>query len=79
MTKCCLGKIELEGDSEIFRNALERRGMKMSRSKTEYSKAGGADDGKELMLQGEKLKRAKNFKYLGSTVTGGAMKDVKKK
>ena len=43
--------------------------MKVSRSKTEYSKAGGADDGEELMLQGEKLKRAKNFKYLGSTVS----------
>ena len=27
------------------------------------------DDGEELKLQGEKLKRAKNFKYLGSTVS----------
>ena len=26
------------------------------------------DDGKELKLQGEKIKKAKNFKYLGSTV-----------
>ena len=26
------------------------------------------DDGKELKMQGEKVKRAKNFKYLGSTV-----------
>ena len=26
------------------------------------------DDGEELRLQGEKVKRAKNFKYLGSTV-----------
>ena len=26
------------------------------------------DDGEELKLQGEKVKRAKNFKYLGSTV-----------
>ena len=29
----------------------------------------GVDDGEELKLQGEKAKRAKNFKYLGSTVS----------
>ena len=27
------------------------------------------DDGEELKLQGEKIKRAKNFEYLGSTVS----------
>ena len=43
----------------------------MSRSKTNYLKAGDVDDGEELKLQGEKLKRAKNFKYLGSTATSG--------
>ena len=42
----------------------------MSRSKTEYLKAGNVDDAEELKLQGEKVKRAKNFKYLGSTVSG---------
>ena len=41
----------------------------MSRSKTEYLKAGDVDDGEELKLQKEKLKRAKNFKYLGSTIS----------
>ena len=41
----------------------------MSWSKTEYLKAGGVDGGKELKLQREKLKKAKNFKYLGSTVS----------
>ena len=41
----------------------------MSRSKTEYLKAGVVDDAEELKLQGEKVKRAKNFKYLGSTVS----------
>ena len=29
----------------------------------------GVDDGEELELQGEKVKKAKNFKYLGSTVS----------
>ena len=52
---------ELEDDLEIWRNALERRGLKVSRSKTEYLKSGGVDDGEELNLQGEKLERAKNF------------------
>ena len=41
----------------------------MSWSKTEYFKAVDVDDGEELKLQGEKLKRAKNFKYLGLTVS----------
>ena len=31
--------------------------------------ARGVNDGEELKLQGEKVKRAKNFKYLGSTVS----------
>ena len=60
---------ELEDDLEMWRNALERRGRKVSRSKTEYLKGGDVDDGEGLKLQGEKLKRAKNFKYLGSTIS----------
>ena len=60
---------ELENDLEIWRNALESRGLKVSRSTTEYLKVGGVDDGEELKLQGEKVKRAKNFKYLSLTVS----------
>ena len=60
---------KLEDDLEFWRYALERRGLKVSWSKTKYLKAGGVDDGKELKLQGEKVKRAKNFKYLDSTVS----------
>ena len=60
---------ELQEDPEIWKNALERRGLKVSRSKTKYLRVGGVDDGEELKLQGEKVKRAKNFKYLGSTVS----------
>ena len=42
----------------------------MSRNKTEYLKAWmGVDDGEELKLQGENVKRAKNVKYLGSTLS----------
>ena len=60
---------ELEDDLEIWRNALEKRSLKVSRCKTEYLKAGGVDDGEELKLQGVKVKRTKNFKYSGSTVS----------
>ena len=41
---------ELEEDLEIWRNALERRGLKVSRSKTDYLKVGGANDEEELKL-----------------------------
>ena len=51
----------------------------MSQSKTEYLKAGGVDDGEELKLQEESVKRAKNFKYLGSTVSSeGICEEVKR-
>ena len=60
---------ELEDDLKIWRNALKRRGLKVSRSKTEYLKVEGVDDGEELKLQGENVKRVNNFKYLGSTVS----------
>ena len=60
---------ELEDDLEIWRNVLERRCLKVSRSKTEYLKAGDVDDGEELKLQGVNVERAKTFKYLGSTLS----------
>ena len=51
---------ELEDDLEIWENELKERGLKVSQSKTEYLKAGDVDDGEELKLQGENVKRAKN-------------------
>ena len=60
---------ELEEDLEIWRNSLERRSLKVSWSKTKYLRVGGVDDEEKLKLQGKKVKRAKNFKYLGSTVS----------
>ena len=52
----------------------------MIRIKTEYLKAVGVDDGEELKLQGEKVKRAKNFKYLGSTViSDGRCEEVRRR
>ena len=52
---------KLEEDLEIWRNALQRRGLKVSRSKTKYLKAGGVDDGKELKLQEKKGKESKKL------------------
>ena len=52
---------ELEEDLEIWRNALEKRGLKLSLSKTEYLKVGGADVGEELKLQGDVVKRVKKL------------------
>ena len=60
---------ELEGDLENWGNALERRSLKVSLSKTECLKVGGVDDEEELKQYREKVKRAKNFKYLGSTAS----------
>ena len=71
---------EPEDDLKIWRNAQERRGLKVSRSKSEYLKVGVVDDGEELKPQGEEVKRPKNFKYMGSTVsTSVALEDVNKK
>ena len=71
---------ELKNDLEIWRNALERRVLKVSRSKTEYFKAGNVDGGEELNLQGEEVKRAKNFKYLGLTVSSdGRCEEVRRR
>ena len=71
---------ELEEDLEIWRNALKRRGLKVSRSKTEYLRVGGVNDGEELKLQGEKVKRAKNFKNLGLTVSNhGRCEEVRRR
>ena len=53
---------ELEDDLEIWKNVLKKRGLKVSRSKTECLKVGSVDDGEELKPQGEKVKRVKNFK-----------------
>ena len=48
---CREDRRQLQGVLEVWRNALEKRGLKVSRSKTEYMQASGVDDGGELRLQ----------------------------
>ena len=66
---------------ESWKYALERRGMKVSRSKTEYLWINGGNDDETLKMEGTKVPRVKEFKYLGSTVqeSGGCERQLKKR
>ena len=46
-----------------WRFALERRGMEVSRSKTEYMWVNEREGCGTVRLQGEKVKRVQGFKY----------------
>ncbi|KAK3569677.1 hypothetical protein QTP86_002626 [Hemibagrus guttatus] len=63
------------------REQLERRGMKVSRSKTEYMCVNEREGSGTVWLQGEEVKKVQEFKYLGSTVqsNGECGKEVKKR
>ena len=50
---------ELKDDLEVWRNVLERRGLKVNWSKMEFLKAGDVDDGEEWKLLGENLETKK--------------------
>ena len=70
---------EVERRLESWRNTLERRGMKVSRSKTEYLCINGGNDDKTVKMEDTKVPRVKEFKYLGSTVqeNGSCEREVK--
>ena len=59
---------EVEQRLESWRCALERRGMKVSRSKTEYLYINRGNDKETVKMEDTKLPRVKEFKYLGSTM-----------
>ncbi|KAI5618911.1 hypothetical protein C0J50_21582, partial [Silurus asotus] len=50
------------------RFALERRGMKVSRSKTKYMCVNEREGSGVMRLQGEEVEKMEGFRYLGSTV-----------
>lgn len=78
---CSESREEVEKKLERWRFALERRGMKVSRSKTEYMCVNERDPSGSVRLQGEEIKKVDDFKYLGSTVqcNGECGKEVKKR
>ena len=53
---------------ECCKYSLERRGMKVRRSKTEYLCINGGNDKETVKMEDTKVQKIKKFKYLGSTV-----------
>ena len=72
---------EVERRIDSWRCALERRGMKISRSKTEYLCINGENDDKTVKMEDTTVPRIKEFKYLGSTVqkSSSCEREVKKR
>ncbi|XP_047492429.1 uncharacterized protein LOC125041485 [Penaeus chinensis] len=85
---CGKTKEEVELRLELWRNAMETRGMRVSRQKTEYLKMKVGEEDEEdddedvtpVKIQGEDVNQVKEFKYLGSTVQedGGSDREVTK-
>ncbi|KAK3551898.1 hypothetical protein QTP70_031558 [Hemibagrus guttatus] len=65
---CSESREQVEENLERWRFALERRGMKVSRGKTEYMCVNEREGSGTVRLQGEEVKKVQEFKYLGSTV-----------
>ncbi|KAK3554684.1 hypothetical protein QTP70_032664, partial [Hemibagrus guttatus] len=65
---CSESREKVEENLERWGFALERRGMKVSRSKTEYMCVNEREGSGTVRLQGEEMKKVQEFKYLGSTV-----------
>ncbi|MCJ8731973.1 hypothetical protein PDJAM_G00205620 [Pangasius djambal] len=78
---CSESREQVEENLERWGFALERRGMKVSRSKTEYMCVNEREESGTVSLQGEEVKKVQEFKYLGSTVqsNGECGKEVKKR
>lgn len=72
---CSTRREEVERKLEEWRGAMEDRGLKISRKKTEYLRF-SEDQNSEISLEGERLKRVEKFKYLGSVVTEDGELDV---
>ena len=72
---------EVEQRLESWKYALEKRGMKVSRSKTKYLCINGRNDDETVKMEDAKVPRVKKFKYLRSTVqeSGSCEREVKKR
>ena len=78
---CGESRMQVEESLEQWRYALERRGMKVSRSKTEYMCMSERDDGGTVQMQGEEVTRVDEFRYLGTTIqsNGECSREVKRR
>ncbi|KAK3570848.1 hypothetical protein QTP86_028265 [Hemibagrus guttatus] len=78
---CSESREQVEENLQRWRFALERRGMKVSGSKTEYMCVNEREGSGTVRLQGEEVKKVQEFKYLGSTVQSNEEcgKEVKKR
>ena len=67
---CGESKEQVEEKLESWIYALERRGMKVNRGKTEYMCVNERQDNDSdtVKMQGEELAKVEDLKYLGSTV-----------
>ena len=54
---------------EPQKNELRGKGKQVSRSKAEYLKVRSDEEGPELKLKGETVKKVEKSKYLGSVVS----------
>ena len=74
-------KEEVERRLESWKYALQRRGMKISRSKTKCLCINKENDDETVKMEDTKVPRVKEFKYLGSMVqeSGGCEREVKKR
>ena len=80
---CSESKEQVEEKLESWRYALERRGMKVNRRKTEYMCVNERQNNSSgtVKMQGEEVAKVEDFKYLGSTVqsNGECGREVKKR
>ncbi|KAG2455536.1 POLR protein, partial [Polypterus senegalus] len=78
---CSDSREQVEETLERWRYALERRGMKVSRNKTEYMCVNEREVSGMVRMQGVHLAKVDEFKYLESTVqnNGHCGREVKKR
>ena len=80
---CSESMEQVEEKPESWRYALERRGMKVNRRKTEYMCVNEMQDNSSgtVKMQGEEVAKVEDFKCLGSTVqsNGECGREVKKR
>ena len=66
---------------ECWRYVLERKGMKVSRSKTKHLCINGGNDKETVKMEDTKVSRVKELKYLGSMVqeSGSCEREIKRR